>query len=125
MVGQRSNAAMRLPPICWVTDERRVSRKIKGRNKARGALVTLYERHPAGARNQRKDDQHKLSRTLVDQVGCIPFEAPSFLVFHQMPGNIQSFSCLGTKARWLKLSYWLASILFRMARYRTAAAATA
>src|SRR3990172_4679577 len=54
--------------------QRRLSRKHKGskrRNHSRLPVAKLHER----IANQRKDYQHKLSRTLVDRFGSISFES--------------------------------------------------
>jgi putative transposase len=54
--------------------QRRLSRKKKGskhRNAVRLPVAKLHER----VANQRKDYQHKLSRTLVDRFGSISFES--------------------------------------------------
>ena len=54
--------------------QRRLSRKQKGskhRNHARLPVAVLHER----VANQRKDFQHKLSRTLVDRFGSVSFES--------------------------------------------------
>lgn len=54
--------------------QRRLSHKVKGSNSRKKARLSVAKLHERIA-NQRKDFQHKLSRTLVDTYGVIAFES--------------------------------------------------